>query len=90
MNGTTTGAGGVNKSGGDAAQGNSGFQGNLSGQDLNSVGVGGAGILEGFGGSGAATGAATQSVDQSQGQANSAYTGSGGDDNINANTSINI
>lgn len=90
MNGATTGAGGVNKSGGDVAQGNLGAQGNLSGQDLNSVGVGGAGILEGLGGSAGAVGAATQAVGQSQGQANAAFTGGGGDDNINANTTISI
>lgn len=90
MNGTTTGAGGVDKSGGDIAQANQDMQGNLSGQDLNSVGVGGAGVLEGMGAAGTAAGSATQAIGQSQNQANAAFTGGGGDDNINSNTSINI
>ena len=90
MNGATTGAGGVNKSGGDVGQANLGTQGNLSSQDFNSVGAAGAGILEGFGGSAGAAGGATQAVSQGQNQANAAFTGGGGDDNISSNTSINI
>lgn len=80
----------VDKSGGDVLQANQGGQAGLSSQDLNSVGVGGAGILESMGGAGAATGAASQALQQAQMQANMASTGSGGDDNINANTTINI
>lgn len=80
----------VDKSGGDVLQANQGGQAGLSSQDLNSVGVGGAGVLESFGGSGAAAGAASQALQQAQTQANMANTGSGGDDNINANTTINI
>ncbi len=80
----------VDKSGGDVLQANQGGQASLSGQDLNSVGVGGAGVLESFGGAGAATGAASQAIQQAQSQANMANTGAGGDDNINANTTINI
>lgn len=80
----------ADKSGGDIAQGNMGAQGNASGQELNSLGVGGAGIVDGMGGSGAAMGAAQQAVQQAQQQANMAMSGEGGDDNINANTTINI
>ncbi len=80
----------TDKSGGDALQANQGAQGNASAQDLNSVAAGGAGVLEGFGGDAAAMGAANQAVQQAQNQANAAMTGDGGDDNINANTTINI
>ncbi len=80
----------TDKSGGDVLQANQGAQANLSAQDLNSVGAAGAGVLESFGGSAASMGAANQAVQQAQGQANQAYTGDGGDDNINANTTINI
>lgn len=82
----------VDKSGGDVLQANQGGQAGLASQDLNSVGVGGAGVLESMGGAGAATGAASQALQQAQAQAqaNMASTGSGGDDNINANTTINI
>lgn len=80
----------VDKSGGDVLQANQGGQAGLASQDLNSVGVGGAGVLESMGGAGAATGAASQALQQAQAQANMASTGPGGDDNINANTTINI
>ncbi|MCB1755632.1 MAG: hypothetical protein KDJ38_08920 [Gammaproteobacteria bacterium] len=80
----------ADKSGGDIIQGNMGSQGNASAQDLNSLGVAGAGIVDGIGGSGAAMGAAQQAVQQAQQQANMAVSGDGGDDNINANTTINI
>ena len=80
----------VDKSGGDVLQANQGGQANLSSQDLNSIGAGGAGVLESLGGAGAATGAASQAIQQAQMQGNMAATGSGGDDNINANTTINI
>lgn len=80
----------VDKSGGDALQANQGAQGNLSTQDLNSVAAAGAGVLEGMGGGASAMGAAQQAVQQAQMQGNMAATGSGGDDNVNANTTINI
>ncbi len=80
----------VDKSGGDATQMNSGAQMSGSSQDLNAVGAAGAGILEGMGGGGMAMGAAEQAINQAQNQANNATTGSGGDDNINADTTINI
>ncbi len=80
----------TDKSGGDVLQANQGSQGSLSAQDLNSVAVAGAGILEGVGGSAASMGAAQQAVNQAQAQGNIAATGVGGDDNINANTNINI
>ncbi|MCB1755665.1 MAG: hypothetical protein KDJ38_09090 [Gammaproteobacteria bacterium] len=80
----------TDKSGGDILQSNQGAQGNVSAQDLNSLGLGGAGIVDGIGGAGASMGAASQAVQQAQGQANMAVSGDGGDDNINANTTINI
>ncbi len=80
----------VDKSGGDTLQANQGGQASLASQDLNSVGSGGAGVLESLGGTGAATGAASQAIQQAQMQANMASTGSGGDDNISADTTINI
>ncbi len=80
----------VDKSGGDVYQGNAGLQGNASLQELNSVAAGGAGVLESAGGAAASMGAATQAVQQGQAQANQANTGEGGDDNVNANTTINI
>ncbi len=80
----------TDKSGGDALQGNAGSQGSLSAQDMNAVGVAGAGIVDGMGGGANAMGAAQQAVDQAQTQGNIAATGDGGDDNINANTNINI
>ncbi len=80
----------ADKSGGDAIQGNAGMQGNLSAQDMNAVGAAGAGILEGMGGSAFSDAFGTQNVTQNQNQSNSANTGDGGDDNISANTTINI
>ena len=80
----------ADKSGGDIFQNNAGAQGNLSSQDLNAVGVGGVGAVEGAGGSSAALGAADQYVAQAQSQSNGALSGFGGSDNINANTTINI
>ena len=80
----------ADKSGGDILQSNAGAQGNVSAQDLNAVGVGGVGAVDGFGGTSAAMGLANQYIDQSQNQANLGVSGNGGDDNINANTTINI
>ncbi len=80
----------VDKSGGDATQANMGAQGNMSAQDLNSVAAAGAGVLESAGGAAGSMGAAQQAVNQAQQQANMASTGDGGDDNVNANTNINI
>ena len=80
----------ADKSGGDILQNNTGAQASLGAQDLNAVGVGGAGAVEALGGSSAAMGVADQYINQSQNQTNMAVTGNGGDDNINANTTINI
>ncbi len=80
----------VDKSGGDALQANQGAQGNMSSQDLNSIAGAGAGILEGVGGDAASMGAASQAIQQAQNQSNTANTGDGGDDNISADTNINI
>ena len=78
------------KSGGDVMQGNAGMQGNASLQGLNSIGTGGAGVLESMGGSAMSAGMATQAVSQSQSQANTANTGTGGSDNVHADTNISI
>ena len=80
----------ADKSGGDIFQSNAGSQGNVSAQDLNAVGVGAVGAVDGAGGSSAALGAADQYVAQAQNQSNGALSGFGGSDNINANTTINI
>jgi hypothetical protein len=80
----------ADKSGGDVAQGNMGMQGNATLQDMNSVASAGAGILEGMGGAAASMGTADQSVNQAQMQGNMAATGAGGNDNISADTTINI
>ncbi len=80
----------ANKSGGDAIQGNAGMQGNLSAQDMNSVSVAGAGVLEGMGGSSFSDAFGSQNVTQTQTQSNSASTGDGGSDNVHADTNIHI
>ncbi len=80
----------ADKSGGDAYQVNQGAQGNVSAQDLNSVAAAGAGIVGGLGGAAASAGAAQQAVQQAQQQGNLASTGHGGNDNISADTNINI
>ncbi len=80
----------TDKSGGDAIQANQGAQGSVGAQDLNSVAAAGAGIVDGMGGSAASMGAANQAVQQAQSQANMAATGAGGNDNISADTNINI
>ncbi len=80
----------VDKSGGDIAQGNAGEQVGLGSQGLNSIGSGGAGVQDSMGGAGSSMGAADQALAQAQMQANQAMSGTGGSDNINANTTINI
>lgn len=78
------------KGGGDAIQGNAGLQGNASLQDINSVAAGGAGVLEGMGGSAFSDAFGTQNVTQNQTQSNTANTGDGGDDNVHADTNISV
>lgn len=80
----------ADKSGGDSLQANQGSQGSLSAQDLNAIGAAGAGVVDGLGGSAFGAGAAQQAVNQAQSQGNIAVTGDGGDDNISADTTINI
>ena len=80
----------ADKSGGDVLQANQASQGSLGVQDLNAVSAAGAGLIDGVGGSAASLGAAQQTVNQGQAQGNIAATGSGGDDNISADTTINI
>ncbi len=78
------------KSGGDVFQGNQGMQGNLSGQDMNSISAAGAGALEGMGGSSFSDAFGSQTVTQNQNQSNSASTGGGGSDNVHADTNVNV
>ena len=78
------------KSGGDVFQGNTGMQGNLSTQGLNSIAAAGAGVLEGIGGSAMSSAMGTQTVSQNQNQSNSANTGSGGSDNVHADSNISV
>ncbi len=75
---------------GDVFQGNQCAQGNISAQVLNSVAAAGAGVLESFGGAAASMGLGTQQVNQNQNQSNSASTGHGGNDNVQADTNINL
>lgn len=70
----------ANKSGGDAIQGNAGLQGNLSGQDTNSVSAAGASVLEGMGGSSFSDAFGNQNVTHSQ--SSYAHTDDGCSDNV--------
>ncbi|HBR97837.1 MAG TPA: hypothetical protein DD979_10730 [Gammaproteobacteria bacterium] len=76
------------KSGGDIFQANQAAQGNASIQGLNSVAAAGAGVQEALGGLATAFGTATQNVAQNQTQGNVAASGSGGHDNVHADTNI--
>ena len=78
------------KSGGDAYQTNQSAQGNVNLQNINGVAAAGTGVFEGAGGMADAAVNATQGTTQNQAQNNMANTGRGGNDNINANTAINI
>ncbi len=80
----------ADKSGGDVYQGNAGLQGNASLQDINSVAAGGAGVLESMGGLATSAAFGDQTVTQNQNQSNSASTGHGGNDNIHADTNVNV
>lgn len=80
----------VDKSGGDAVQGNAAMQGSVSGQVENVIGTGGAGVNEAMGGAGMAAGMAADMISQGQSQGNMAMTGAGGSDNTQADTNINV
>jgi len=80
----------VDKSGGDVMQANQGTQASMSAQDLNSVAAAGAGITEGMGGAASSVGAVSGMISQMQTQGNIAATGSGGNDNISADTTGNF
>ncbi len=80
----------ADKSGGDVFQANQGAQGNISAQDINSVAAAGAGVLESFGGAAVSSALGNQTVTQNQNQTNTANTGDGGDDNVHADTNINV
>lgn len=80
----------ADKSGGDILQGNAAMQGNLSSQGLNSIASGGVGAVDAIGGSAFSEAFANQSVNQDQTQSNSASSGDGGSDNVQADTNVNI
>jgi hypothetical protein len=80
----------VNKSGGDTLQANAGSQesGNLA--DITSASASGNAFLDGASGDSFADSMADQATRQALEQANMGIAGDGGDDNIEANTSIHI
>ena len=80
----------TDKSGGDVYQGNAGLQGNASLQDMNSVAAAGAGVLDSMSGAAFSEALGTQTVNQNQNQSNTANTGNGGNDNVFADTNINV
>ncbi len=80
----------ANKSGGDSFQANQGSQGNASIQGVDSVAAAGAGTVDSLGGSAFSTGVGTQFTNQNQAQGNAASTGDGGNDNVFADTNINV
>jgi hypothetical protein len=80
----------VNKSGGEVLQANAGAQesGNLG--DITSASASGNAFLDGQSGDSFADSVADQATRQALDQANQGIAGDGGDDNIEANTSIHI
>jgi hypothetical protein len=80
----------VDKSGGDVLQANAGSQdsGNLA--DITSASASGNAFLDGASGDSFADSMADQATRQALEQANMGIAGDGGDDNIQANTSIHI
>jgi hypothetical protein len=80
----------VNKSGGEVLQANAGSQENANLADVTSAGASGNAFLEGFSGDSFADSMADQATRQALEQANLGIAGDGGDDNIEANTTIRI
>lgn len=80
----------TDKSGGDILQNNSGAQGNISAQDMNSIASAGVGAVGGLGGSAMSDAFGAMTVDQNQTQGNIAASGFGGSDNISADTNISL
>jgi hypothetical protein len=80
----------VDKSGGDVLQANAGSQdsGNLA--DITSASASGNAFLDGASGDSFADSMADQATRQALEQANMGIAGDGGDDNIQANSSIHI
>lgn len=80
----------VNKSGGEVAQLNAGAQEGVNYADVPTVSTSGNAFLDGHSGDSYAKSVADQATHQSLEQANMGMGGDGGDDNIEANTSIHI
>lgn len=80
----------VNKSGGEVLQANVGSQGSANLADVTSVSASGNGFLDGASGDSFADSVADQATRQALEQANLGIGGDGGDDNIEANTTIHI
>lgn len=80
----------VNKRGGDVLQANAGSQESANLADVTSAGASGSAFLDGASGDSFADSVADQATRQALEQANLGIAGDGGDDNIEANTSIHI
>ena len=78
------------KSGGDVMQGNAGMQGNVSMQDVTDVAAAGVGAVDGMGGDALSAAMGNMTTTQNASQGNMAMTGAGGNDNVNADTNINV
>lgn len=90
MSSTFSSTGSTDKSGGDIMQGNLGGQLNGSFQDVTAAGVGGVGAVDAMGGAGMASATGSQTTTQAQHQGNIGASGAAGDDNLHANTNINV
>jgi crotonobetainyl-CoA:carnitine CoA-transferase CaiB-like acyl-CoA transferase len=80
----------TNKKGGDANQANFGSQFDATGQDQKGVASAGPSIVDSLGGAAHLAQGAAQDVVQGLGQGNFGLAGSGGDDNVHADTNISI
>lgn len=80
----------VDKSGGEVLQANAASQGSENLADVTSASASGNAFLDGQSGDSFADSVADQATRQALEQANTGIGGDGGDDNIEANTSIRI
>lgn len=80
----------VDKRGGDVLQANAGSQQSGTLGDITSAGASGNAFLDGASGDSFADSVADQATRQALEQANMGIAGDGGDDNVEANTSIHI
>jgi hypothetical protein len=80
----------TDKSGGDVLQGNLASQGNVSGQQVAGVASAGPAILDSVGGGGVLGQFSDQAIQQALAQANIGAGGTGGSDNIHADTNISV